>query len=432
MTKIVFGAGATLFNNWKYIKKYYNPEYASDNNSLKWFKTDEKTGLVCIPPDTIGTHNDAEVLITVGDPYVSAEIGKQLKSGGISFYYLSDKIDEWSKAEELPNELNMSAHDKKVILFNTPEHDNVGDHLIALSEIIIIKDLLPEYSFYEISDMDYLWNKYKLKALINKDDVLIITGGGFLGSMWLYNCELNVREIVENYPDNRIIIFPQTVFFSEDDRGKREYNISREILRTHRNITVCAREKQSESLCRELIGDNSNVFLLPDMALFFKYDNLVVERNKNVISVCLRNDQESIFDEEEKNRITLATSKKNYVVRHMSMHSGIFEGKTERLQQVMDKFDIIASSGLIITDTLHCMIFAALSGTPCIAFNNLSKKVENVYEWISNLNYIEFCDNEDTLDELIDKHIGNYGEFILQDKEKYLNLLCNILRNKDE
>ncbi len=70
-------------------------------------------------------------------------------------------------------------------------------------------------------------------------------------------------------------------------------------------------------------------------------------------------------------------------------------GINGRKEQVYNKLAQIQDSGLVVTDTLHCMISAALTGTPCIAFNNLSGKVENVYKWIEKMPYIQLC-NERT------------------------------------
>ena len=56
---------------------------------------------------------------------------------------------------------------------------------------------------------------------------------------------------------------------------------------------------------------------------------------------------------------------------------------------------------LIITDRLHGMIFAALAETPCIALDNLSKKVSGVYQWISYLDYITIVSKEELTMELV-------------------------------
>ena len=44
---------------------------------------------------------------------------------------------------------------------------------------------------------------------------------------------------------------------------------------------------------------------------------------------------------------------------------------------------------LVITDRLHGMLFSAITHTPCIAIDNLSRKVSGVYEWIKALPYVK-------------------------------------------
>lgn len=67
---------------------------------------------------------------------------------------------------------------------------------------------------------------------------------------------------------------------------------------------------------------------------------------------------------------------------------------------------------MVITDRLHGMIFAAITGTPCIAFDNISKKVSGVYKWIESLEYIkvvnsfeEFVDAYNYIDNLDEKQL---------------------------
>ncbi|WP_207739631.1 polysaccharide pyruvyl transferase family protein [Paraclostridium bifermentans] len=57
---------------------------------------------------------------------------------------------------------------------------------------------------------------------------------------------------------------------------------------------------------------------------------------------------------------------------------------------------------LVITDRIHGMIFAAITGTPCIALSNYNYKVKGTYEWIKDLEYIKFTDDIERIPELID------------------------------
>ena len=170
MTKFVFGMGIALINHWRYIKKYFAPEYVLDNDRNKWGTVE--------PP--------------------------------------------------------MSRLQKKILLFNTPEHDNVGDHLITLSEMDFLKTHFNDYEIYEITDIEYTWYHSAIKSRVGVDDIILITGGGFLGSLWLYNGENNVRRILQEYPCNRIIILPQTIYFEENARGKMELKKTIDIYSQHK------------------------------------------------------------------------------------------------------------------------------------------------------------------------------------------------------
>ena len=56
----------------------------------------------------------------------------------------------------------------------------------------------------------------------------------------------------------------------------------------------------------------------------------------------------------------------------------------------MNIFDIFARSEIVITDRLHGMIFAAITGTKCIVLNSKSPKIKGCFEWIKDLKYIYF------------------------------------------
>ena len=57
---------------------------------------------------------------------------------------------------------------------------------------------------------------------------------------------------------------------------------------------------------------------------------------------------------------------------------------------VIDKLQEFSTARLVITDRLHGMVFAAITGTACIAFRNYNYKIEGTYEWIEYLQYIQF------------------------------------------
>ena len=66
------------------------------------------------------------------------------------------------------------------------------------------------------------------------------------------------------------------------------------------------------------------------------------------------------------------------------------------------------------------MIFAAITGTPCIAFNNSTGKVAGVYSWIQNYCHIQFVSEKEISEEIIVKHyllrIANMRSIEIQER----------------
>ena len=104
---------------------------------------------------------------------------------------------------------------KRIFLIFTPEHNNLGDHAITKAELEFLKD----YDVFEITSysVSLLLEFPKIFKKLLSDDLIIFTGGGFLGTLWFHD-ELNLRKILNLCKgNNNIIIFPQTVFYENDE-----------------------------------------------------------------------------------------------------------------------------------------------------------------------------------------------------------------------
>lgn len=94
--------------------------------------------------------------------------------------------------------------------------------------------------------------------------------------------------------------------------------------------------------------------------------------------------------------------------------------REKREEKVQAKLEEFSNAKLVITDRLHGMVFSALAGTPCIAIDNVSKKVSGVYNWISYLDYIKVVESEDLINEdLINEDL--IRQMISSGKGKYTN-----------
>ncbi|WP_304309931.1 polysaccharide pyruvyl transferase family protein [Bifidobacterium tibiigranuli] len=98
------------------------------------------------------------------------------------------------------------------------------------------------------------------------------------------------------------------------------------------------------------------------------------------------------------------------IIEPTSSQSNIRGAVQDREALVINKIREFQCAELIITDRLHGMVFAALAGTPCIAFNNTDHKVQGVYEWLSSLPYITFVENPSGVSSDIAAALGHHSK----------------------
>lgn len=227
----------------------------------------------------------------------------------------------------------------------------------------------------------------------------MINGGGFMGSQWIEE-EQMIRDVFLHFPNHKIVIFPQTIYYKEDTNGKEEMKISLEIYNAHKDLVVCTRELTSYQFAHQHFIYAKTLYM-PDMVLYFDNFHLSTER-KNVL-FCFRSDAEKhVLDVVIENMKTFFKEKNKHVDETDTVILGGVS-KRERKSAFYNKLLEFSKYEIIVTDRLHGMIFAALTDTPCIVFGNYNYKVKGVYEWIKNVKYIRFIDNYDLLENMIEE-----------------------------
>ncbi len=302
-----------------------------------------------------------------------------------------DLIDEKFKAYAVKN---------NIWLLGTEDYGNLGNHQIAVSEIEWAQRTFGDaYEIREIPASRYWKELPYLKRYIKKEDIILGHGGGNLGNQYLPSEDIR-RSFIQSFPDNPVIIMPQTIFFLENEQGDKELKNSQAIYDAHPNLLLYTREKQSYIFAKEHFS--CDVRIAPDIVMFSDYSDLNVERKTPVL--CLRDDIESILKADDKNKvcdILSAFGKVNRVDMQRDYNIEIPER-----EKYLDDFKMtIASSKVVVTDRLHGMIFCAITRTPCVVIGSYNHKIEGSYDWIRNLSYIEYAYNIDELDRLIEKVI---------------------------
>lgn len=317
----------------------------------------------------------------------------------------------WSEYERLFDENRKPGF----VVFNSPDYSNLGDHAIAYAtrqflESVFREDFGEHYGeacadsvekalesnfdgreVIEIACEQYVKEYMKIKNAITKEDVLIIAGGGYMGSLWL-RMEDVVKHIVQQYPDNKIIVFPQTIYFSDSKLGAWERESLKSIFNSHRDITFIAREEKSFNTAREIFDDNVRVYMLPDMAFAIDYEG---RGRRTGALLCMRSDKENCnYNIGKIEKILSDGFGEAEHIDTILKEQVNYNNRWEKLKAVLDK---IGGARLVVTDRLHCMIFCAITKTPCIVLDNVSGKVSGVYKWIDGLSYILKAESEEDI-----------------------------------
>ena len=160
------------------------------------------------------------------------------------------------------------------------------------------------------------------------------------------------------------------------------------------------------------------------MVLINEFKDFKYERKG--ILLCLRHDVEGVLSEENKKYVENILKKYDTNINYTDTVINKNITALKRSKFIRNKLREFAKAKIVITDRLHGMIFAAITGTPCIALSNYNQKVKGVYEWIKNLDYIVYEENIKDIEEDVKKLIKcnnlkydmNYEKF-----EKIENIL---------
>lgn len=286
---------------------------------------------------------------------------------------------------------------KKIYLIGTPNHSNIGDSAIACAELLFLKKIVGDNRVKELTVYEYQQNASFIKKYINKKQLICGHGGGNIGNLW-YEAEVLRYNLITEFSRNPLVVFPQSVFFTDDENGKEAVKKSRVFYESRKDIVLVARDKVSfDILCDLYFVPQKH--LIPDIVLSTTMKDYVVDTKKRVgVLTVFRNDKEKALEESEKERLKLYLTENNIPFHSTDMYSEVLVTINNRKSIVSEKMQEFANVKLVLTDRLHGMIFSAVSETPCIVFSNNHHKVYGSYEWISYLPYVKFAA---TMDEAI-------------------------------
>lgn len=304
---------------------------------------------------------------------------------------------------------NSKTRAKRILYFGIPMHPNLGDQAQKYCIRNWIQEYYSDYDVLEIPTRIVVDNRFKfldiLKKNVRKTDIFIFQSGYCTHDIEPSKEDLMHRIVIKNFPENRMLMLPQTVYFQSEERRRA----SSEIYNLADNMLFLARDAVSYEMAKNMF-DKLKIELYPDIVTTLigtkKYTN-----NREGIFLCVRRDCEKYYSDEDIEKL----------IHKLQSICEVYRGDTtlddcdpywldkhleEKLDDVLKQY---AKYRVIITDRYHGTIFSIIAGTPVIVIKTQDHKVSTGVDWFKGI-----YDGVYFANDLEEAH--EYAEKLLADK----------------
>lgn len=300
----------------------------------------------------------------------------------------------------------LKRNDKRIyVCAGSAVHGNMGDQALGFCRVEFLKkNGISEHEIIEYTSRDRMRYWSQICRSHGMDDIIILRGGGYWGDLWTDGFT-EILAYIQQFSQNNVIVFPQSVYFSNTPEGTALLEKSQKIVNSCPRLRIFARDRVSYQLLRNYYP-KSMIAMTPDTVL--SYCPLgVCNDNRNGVLLCLRDDKEKKVNGLEKCATDILHQMQiAYSYQDTSIQFDM-QKLSEREPKLVELWTKFAGARLTITDRLHGMIFSAITGTPCIVFDNIDGKVGHQYEWLKNFPYIKYLENLNDLDDTIKSLLAN-------------------------
>lgn len=284
---------------------------------------------------------------------------------------------------------------QNVFLFGVPMHNNLGDQAIVYAQLQFLNNVLPNAEIKIIYEGLYASAIKSINKKLKLNDIIAIQGGGNMGDIWK-SYEIERENIVHEFADvhNKIISFPQSYSFTNTTEGLALKERAHTIYSQPQNLILFARERLSFNKMSHNFETKQNIELVPDIVLSLNKRNNSIQREH--LMTVFRSDKELLENEVKTIILDYLKGTKLDIVKSDTVTKYIphIISNKNRERLLNNKWEEFSNSKLVITDRLHGMIFAYITGTPAIVFDNQNHKVKSSYkDWLSDVDYIHFADD---------------------------------------
>lgn len=291
--------------------------------------------------------------------------------------------------------------DNDYVYFDLPYYNNLGDTLIWEGTKCFLKTL-PYKCLYSTDIYFYV------ERSLSKDIIILLQGGGNFGDLYREHTDFR-KKIIETYPENRIIILPQSVHYDNSLLIQEDAA----FYALHKNVIICARDDYSYNFLKS--NFRNTILLVPDMAFFIDLSKYRIPQSKGKILYLRRFDKEFYKENQYRDIPKTAevadwpTIQRNmikyklidrafYPVKFLFWMLG-YKYKKQVEDFKRDKFyrrsyvqigvNFISRYSLVYTTRLHVMILSILLNKTVVLLENSTGKLGHFYlTWLTDLDNI--------------------------------------------
>lgn len=292
--------------------------------------------------------------------------------------YLFVALNKQINGENLRRIVTRDKKQRSIFVLGLHEWGNIGDLAIGYSEVAFLEKHFPEYPIFNVARLTLLANWQRIVSAITKDDIIVIHGGGNMGSLWPEE-ERTRRAIIRTFAQNPIISFPQSIYFEDDS----ELQLSADIYNAHKKLLIAVRDDSSHAIAQKHFNKCS-IVRTEDIVLSYEYP--VPDRgNKDGVIYITRNDVEKKRVPALDNLHKLIDADYETYISDTTAENLNFESVEYGASLVYGKIDELHTHRLVVTDRLHGAVFALHAGRPVIVIENNYGKIGGALKNISKV-----------------------------------------------
>lgn len=304
---------------------------------------------------------------------------------------------ETARLDNLYHELDAYAH--RVFYLGITNHSNLGDMAQHYCILNWIKTNYPTYQLVKFESDTVVDDRFgfieKLKKVYRPSDIILFQSGYCTQDLG-GNHEYMHRLIIDNMPEAKILMMPQTIYFQHEENRSRtseSYNRAKHMLFLARDFVSF---KDAQSMFPAI-----QVKAFPDIVTTL-IGTMSFNKKRNGVCICCRNDGEKLYTDQQieglANKVRATAS---VVITDTTIKESYKKIRHNLKYYIEREISNYAQFEVMITDRYHGTIFSLAAGTPVIILKTTDHKVTTGADWFKGV-YDDYVYVAESLDDAFD------------------------------